>query len=221
MDTCSTEDLARACAQHSSRQRTPVCEPDPCYELFRRAFAPCPDDDAWQFILNQYWGLVSFWLGQHASEDTIQEVFLRLWKAQQGATPPFATRFPTIRAVMGYLKRCAIAVRIEAWREEERRQLLWERLRDATRLELVLAHTWPDQAHASFDCKQLILARLKDEAERVVFELTYYYDLTPAEIQAERTDLFPDVRTVHRIKENLLKRLRRDRELREWWPNDR
>lgn len=199
LDACSTKDLAQACARQASRRRVATCEPDPCYELFRRAFAPAPDDDAWQYILNQYGGLVSFWLGQYASEDAIQEVFLRLWKAQQGAPSPFATRFPTMRAVMGYLKHCAAAVRIEAWREEERRQLLWERLRDATRLELVLAHTWPDQAHASFDYKQLILARLKDEAERAVFELTYYYDLTPAEIQAERPDLFPDVRAAHRV----------------------
>jgi DNA-directed RNA polymerase specialized sigma24 family protein len=220
LDSLATKDLAMACAQRISYQRTPARAFAPCYELFRRALAPSPDNDAWQAILNQYHRLVLLWLGQYASEDTVQEVFLRFWKAQQGAMSPFASRFPNIRAVMGYLKRCAIVVRTEAWREEEGRRILWLRLCDAAQVELVLARAQPDHGHAGFHFNQLVLSRLKDDRERAVFEGTYYHDLAPREIQAERPDLFPDVRAVHRVKENLLKRLRRDQELEEYWAND-
>jgi DNA-directed RNA polymerase specialized sigma24 family protein len=222
LDSYSVEDLARACAQRSSRSRAPAARgPDPCYELFRRALAHPPDDDAWQSILVQYHRQIRFWLGQYAADDTVQEVFLRFWKAQQTTTFSFASRFPGISAVMGYLKRCALTVRFEAWQEEEQRRLLWDRLHDAALVESILEFTRPGCGHEAFDCRQLVLSRLTDEREQVVFELTYRYDLTPREIQAERPDLFPDVRTVHRAKENLLKRLKRDPELRTWWADRR
>ena len=221
LDSCSTKDLARACAQQASRRRAPAREPAPCYELFCRAFAPSPDEDAWQAILNQYRRLVSHWLGQHASEDTIQDVFLRFWKAQQDAASSFTAHFSNIGAVMGYLKRCAVTVRIEAGREAERQHRLWERLRDASLVKLVLARAQAGREHTDSDYKQLMLSRLKDEKERAVFEGTYYYSLTPREIQAMRPDLFPDAKAVSRVKENLLKRLRRDRELEEYWNSHR
>ena len=216
LDSLSTQDLARACAKQASRQQ--ASEPDPCYELFRRAFASPPDADAWQAILDQYHRLVLLWLGQYAGDDTTQEVFLRFWKTQRNAASPFTARFPNIGAVMGYLKSCAAAVRIEAWRDEDRQRRLCERLRDASSVKLILAHVQPNRRHTSLDFQEIVLSKLKDERERAVFEGTYYYDLAPRHIQAERPDLFPNVRTVYRVKDNLLRRLRRDQELREYWP---
>jgi DNA-directed RNA polymerase specialized sigma subunit len=67
------------------------------------------------------------------------------------------------------------------------------------------------------DLKAQIRSRLKDERERVVFELSYHYGLPPREIYERRPELFTDAKEVSRIKENLLKRLRRDKSLREWW----
>ena len=119
---------------------------------------------------------------------------------------------------MGYLKSCAAAVRIEAWRNESRQRMLYEKLRIASLTELILARVQPNRGHTSFDFKQLVLSRLKDESERAVFEGTYYYDLAPRDIQAERPDLFPNVRTVYRVKDRMLRRLQRDRELRDFWP---
>ena len=214
---CSVEALARACAQQASRQGTPAVEPDPCYELFRRAFDLPPDDSAWQAVLSQYHRLISYWLGQYGSEDTVQEVFVRFWKAQRAAAFSFTARFPNIGAVMGYLKRCALTVRFEAGREEERWRALQERLCDAMLVETILGHVVPDRSHEDFDYRPIVLARLADEREQAVFELAYRCDLAPREIQAERPDLFPDVRAVYRVKENLLKRLRRDPDLRQWW----
>jgi DNA-directed RNA polymerase specialized sigma24 family protein len=216
-DVYSIEDLARACAKEASRRGTPARDSSPCYELFRRAFALPPDGSALQVILDQYSRLISHWLGQHNGEDAVQEVFLRFWKAQNTADSPFVIRFPNISAVMGYLKQCALTVRLETWRKEERRRRLWHKLHDAARVKSVRERTHPDHSDAPFDYKQLVLSKLTDESERVVFELTYYYDLAPREIQAEMPDLFPDVRVIYRVKENLLKRLKRDRELYTCW----
>ncbi len=217
LDSRSTKDLARACAQQSSRPHASEREPGPCYELLRRAFAHPPDDAAWQAILNQYHKLVFHWLGPHASDDAVQEVFLRFWKAQKSASPTFITRFPNIKAVMGYLKRCAATVRIEARREEERRRKLWERLQDVTLVEQVLMRAKTNREHTDFDFKDLVQSKTQDEREHAVLELMYYHDLTSREVQAERPDLFPKVQVVYRVKENLLKRLRRDQELEQYW----
>jgi DNA-directed RNA polymerase specialized sigma24 family protein len=215
LDSYSTQDLAQACAEHASRRPAPPCAPDPCYELFRRAFALSPDQEAWRAILNQYHRLVRHWLRQYAEDDTVQEVFERFWRAQKNAEKLFVARFPNIGAVMGFIKSCAATVRIKAWREEERQRELVERLCSAPPVDLVPPRTGSLPDHTDF--KQLVLSRLKNEGERVVFELTYHYGLSPGDIQAERPHLFPDVQTVYRVKENLLKRLRRDQDLKRWW----
>lgn len=211
----SIRDLARMCMERAGHWRTLLPGTAPCYELFRRAFESAQGNEAWEAILNQYRRLVAHWLGQYASEDTIQEVFVHFWQAQKNADAAFSTRFPNIRAVMGYLKLCALSVRFDAGRAVEQQRILQEHLRNAAQLELVLMRSRPEHSDVHF--KQFVVSFLKDERERVVFELTYYYGLAPREIQAERPDLFPNTRVVHRVKENLLKRLRRSQELKDLW----
>lgn len=212
----SIDELARACAQQTSRNRTSIRKLDPCYELFRRALASPADEDAWWAIVNQYRRLVLHWLGQHASDDSCQEVFIRFWKAQQAAKPPFASRFRDTSAVMGYLKRCTVSVRVNVSREEKRWCRIREQVQDDALAELIQTCIPTTQGHADFDPKSFVRSNLKDERERVLFELMYRFGLTPREIQMERPGLFPETRTVYRVKENLLKRLRRAPELQEW-----
>lgn len=216
-DPPSIQDLTDDCARYASRRRTGPVEQDPCYELLHRACAESPDQAAWQAVIEQYWQLIMHWLGQYASEDTAQEVFFRFWKAQQNATTPFADRFPNTSSVMGFIKKSAMHIRIEIYRKEKLRQILQERLENAAQAELILIRNRSERWDADDDLKQLVLTRLKDERERVVFDATYRRGLPPREIQAEHPDLFPDTRTVHRVKENLLKRLGRDPALEAWW----
>ena len=100
----SVSDLARDCAQLTSRRKKLSCGIDPCYELFRRACALQRDEDAWQAIIVQYGRLVRHWLAQYATDDTCQEVFLRFWKRQQSAGPDFISGFPSTSAIVGFLK---------------------------------------------------------------------------------------------------------------------
>jgi DNA-directed RNA polymerase specialized sigma24 family protein len=217
LDSCSTQDLAQACAQSAGRQRASLHEPDPCYELFCRALAPLPDQGAWEAILNQYHRLVRLWLGQYAEDDTLQETFARFWRAQANTAESFTARFPNLKSVMGYLKSCALTVRFRAVRAEARRRRLLEHLQDRAQTEMASAHLdQHESAGREQEFKAQVLARLKGERERVVFESTYHYELPPREIYERHPGLFANVREVSRVKENLLKRLRRDQDLEKW-----
>jgi hypothetical protein len=210
----SISDLARDCAQQTSCRHTSPRELDPCYELFRRACALQRDEDAWQAIVVQYHRLVLHWLGQYANDDNCQDVFLRFWKGLQAAGTAFMTRFANTSAVVGFLKSCAVAVRIECWRKEKRRQDLREELCSTAQRDSACVHSHREDS--GFDFKSLVLSRIKNDRERALFELMYYYDLKTRDIRAERPDLFPDMRTVYRVKENLLRRLQRDAEFQNW-----
>jgi DNA-directed RNA polymerase specialized sigma24 family protein len=217
LDQLSTEELLQACAQQASRRGASSIKPEPCYELFRRALGEPPDQVAWQAILRQYERLVLYWLGQYGDDDTSQEVFFRFWQAQKNALTPFSCRFSSIKSVMQYLKRCAVSVRIESHRKESLREELLARLAKAELAELIVTRSLSVPWAANFDLKQKVLSRLKDEKERAVFDATYRRGLPPREIQAERPDLFSNTRSVHRVKENLLKRLGRDPTLAAEW----
>ena len=212
-------DLSRICGRHPSRAVDDVHAAGHCYELFRRAVVE-RDEAAWRTVISDYRRLVLYWLGPHADEDTLQEVFLRFWQSQRHRGTSFTTRFPNIGAVMGYLKQCAVTVRIEAERAQERERRLRERVRQAAVLETVVVIE-EDEYHRDDrpDIREAILSHVQSEEERVVFEETYRRGLTPREIQARRPDLFPTREAVYRVKENLLKRLRRDEELRKLWRN--
>jgi hypothetical protein len=108
-------------------------------------------------------------------------------------------------------------VRIEYWRKKERSQKVGERLCDITHRDLTQARSYRDDVES--DLKSLVLSKLKNDQERALFELMYCYDLKPRDVQIEMPNLFPDTRTVYRVKENLLKRLRRDMEFQKRWTN--
>ncbi|MBN1876705.1 MAG: hypothetical protein JXA33_20940 [Anaerolineae bacterium] len=211
----SLDHIVEACAHESSRVHSLEGKPSTCYELFRRACTPPFDNAAWQAVYDQYHRQVRLWLSQYASDDTVQETFLRFFQVQQNVDSPFPTRYADISAIIAYLKRCAIAVRIGTWREEDRQRVLM--LAAYTGAIAPQGDCSPETPHAVESFKVLVRTKLKDERERTVFELSYTHGLTPREIQAQHPALFPTVQDVYRARENMLKRLRRDAELREWW----
>src|SRR5262249_38953060 len=84
------------------------------------------------------------------------------------------------------------------------------------------AHEWsapdldfdPEAARALWE---IVGRQLRSEPERVLAHLTFVDGLKSAQIQACRPDLFLTVRDVYRVTKNVLDRLRRCRELREWY----
>lgn len=191
---------------------SPAGRSSACYEIFRRACTPPRDELAWQALYDQYGRLVYKWLRPYAGEDTFQETFLRFFQAHEHATQPFTARYADLGSVLAYLKRCAVATRIAAWRVENRQRVLVDQI--IVDFTLLPEDSSPAQVDMPF--RELVLSRLNDKTERLVFELTYFYNLAPREIQARFPELFPDVQTVYRIQENFLKRLRRYTDLDAW-----
>jgi DNA-directed RNA polymerase specialized sigma24 family protein len=209
-------DLARRCAQEQDRFRHgKKRDPWPCYELFRRALVQ-RDQDAWEAIYQQFELLVQGWLG-HSDDGLVNASFERLWKA---IDPTKFEQFPTLGNILAYLKRCSHSVAIEA-----RRKVSQQRAHEVTleALQRGPAAAYKDEAEAILEgirtsqVFELASKRLTGEDERHVFRASFEWGMKPGEIHARWPHRFESTRQVYRIKENILRRLRRDLDLRALW----
>jgi DNA-directed RNA polymerase specialized sigma24 family protein len=186
---------------------------DPGYELFRRALGE-RDEQAWAAVYAQYRGLVLSWVRQHPAarldgdDDYLaNRAFERLWTA---IGPERFAGFPTLPAVLRYLKLCVHSVILD-----ERRAARLERgLMVLDGLEAANAPSPHDVARDVLDQEsgRALLRAMADEAEgeaeRQVLVLSFVRDLRPREVFAVRPDLFATVGDVYRVKRNLIERLR-------------
>jgi len=171
-------------------------------------------------IYQQYEPQVTKWVLRHPSfTDTgesadyfVNLAFLRLWSAM---TPAKFAKFSDIREVMRYLQLCVHSVIIDYLRarpsraigfdEHEAQRILSEK---GIRIDVkVLNKVQQEQLW------EIIKMRLQNEKERFVFDCCYKLDMKPGEIFQQYGDQFKDVREIYRIKENILARLRRDKEI--------
>lgn len=212
----STPDLATRCADATARRD----DDGSCYELLRRALVE-RHDDAWQAVYRQYERLVRAWVVRHPgfatlsppngdAEHLANAVFARFW---QNLPPERFHEFPSVAALMAFLRRCTNSVVIEAARRAARRARREQRLERAENLasDPPAMPALSDEARAQLWA--LANAVAQDERDLVVLELSYRNDLRPAAIAARRPDLFPTVTEVYRCKRNLLDRLRRNPEV--------
>ncbi|HEX6738992.1 MAG TPA: sigma-70 family RNA polymerase sigma factor [Vicinamibacteria bacterium] len=198
------------------RRGEPSCE-ESCFEIVRRAVCE-RDQAAWDAVVAQYRGLVFAWIGQHPASSTLSEeaeywvhcVFARFWAA---LGPERFGAFPSLGAVLRYLKLCAHSVLLD----EVRR-------RAATPSEPLSSHEArleaPDGPDAAVDglagreLWQAIGVALPDETERLVAHLCLALGMRPAEVHARFPERFPTAAAVYRVKRTLLDRLRRSPEVR-------
>ncbi len=114
-DTLTIVRLSRRCKEEAccSLQRAPSLS-CVCLELFRRAVVE-REDAAWVAVYAQYAGMVRRWLALPEAEgdEGVAIVFERFWQAVDG--PKFA-RFPSLAAILQYLKVCAYTARIDRGR---------------------------------------------------------------------------------------------------------
>lgn len=220
-DTTTVVNLARQCTERQGGSACDECHECHmpyaqccCLELFRRAIVE-NDSVAWTAVYAQYGGIVRHWLGASAgtieADEDVMAVFERFWHAVDGAK--FA-RFPSLAAVLQYLKLCAHAVRMDRARSA-RTAALTRPLDDS-------AETLTDRD----DVMDIVIQRLDaagfwdvvhgvvgDERERMVLYLSFVIGLTPGEIRAHHARQFPRVADVYRLKRNMLDRLRRAPEI--------
>lgn len=214
----SVAQLAQRCAEEMARyRRREPHDPRCCYELFRRALEQ-RDEEAWTAIYDQYHRLVNHWLG-HVPGDVdalINQAFTRFWGA---LSPDRFGDFPSLETVLAYLKRCAQGVAIDARRREEQRRAretaLFPMHRVAAAGEMVLLTTQVLDEIASEQLYAYVTERLNDRQESVAFRASFEWGLRPAEIAERWADVFSCAREVSRVKERILRRLRRDEGLAE------
>ena len=216
----SIAELARRCAKAMARRpRQKDHDLSSCYELFRHALQN-RDRDAWSALYDQYHRMVRRWLGNPPGDpdDLVNEAFARFWRAIPAER---FGKFPTVPALLAYLKRCAKNLVIDEIRREERRQKVKEELRKVQELALVGIGS-----HSREPMRELVLERastdqllerirscLKGRREWLVFRYSFLLGLPPREIAKRWPDLFADAKEVSRVKERIQRRLGRDAHL--------
>lgn len=225
----SLSGIAERCARETEHffQRQ-AHDPRFCFELFRRAIAErC--QGAWEAIYAQYSPQVAGWVGRHpaypASGEEVQYFINRaLEKMWAALTPAKFPRFPDLKSLLRYLQMCVHSVVLDNIRPHERANnaIRMERQPDGAGAESLDVQSEPgdrdleEQALHREQRRTLwleISVRLRNEKERHVVYGSFVLALKPRELYVLHPDTFRDVNEVYRVKENVLARLRRDREL--------
>jgi DNA-directed RNA polymerase specialized sigma24 family protein len=189
---------------------------DAGYELFRRAIVE-RDDEAWAAIYTHYRHLLISWaryasarvpaVSQH--EDIADRALARAWSAL--SAEQFA-QFPSLAALLAYLRACVGAAAIDAARAEATRERAYQKL------ELPSAITPEDEVLGAQSCDelwQLINKLVSNEHERIILIESFVLGLPPRTILERHQDRFVDVPAIYNAKRNLLNRLERSRDLRQ------
>lgn len=192
-----------------------------CLELFRRAVAE-HDENCWQELQSVYRDQVLSWCRRSAQgpETDIEELAALTWeKFWQHFTAEKLSASNGSAAVLLYLKMCARSAAVDVGRARGSARSLDEapaEIADSGRLP---AEEYARKA-AFAQFWAMVNEVLRDQREAILVHLTYELGLKPAEIQAQRPDLFPSIKEVYQLTRNLLDRLRRNRELREWFEQE-
>lgn len=225
------EQLAEACRRETERfLRNAGFDDAFCFELFRRAVVE-RGEHAWEKIVAQYRRMVLTWVKRHpdlpalgGDEDGdhwVDAVFVRFWSAVK---PERFGQFENTRRILAYLKMCANSV-IQDELRQRAQQLSTVSLDPMAGLDENSAAPAPpasavearsDGGLLAQELLAIIQSALHDDREWEVFRLTVVLGYTPREISRRHPDRFPTADTVYQIKRNLLDRLRRNPEIRDY-----
>jgi DNA-directed RNA polymerase specialized sigma24 family protein len=215
--TMPVDEVCRRCVEETARYRRRESHDDRfCFHLFRRAIT-AGDDVCWQALTEVYRDLVAAWCRRAgANEPDLDELITLAWeKFWQHYTAEKLAGASGTAGVLRYLQLCAQSVVLDSARARPR-ELLSEdaayRVPDTAPLP---AETLADAAGRA-DFWNLVQEHLRDDRERTLLYLMYELGLRSAEIQAERPDLFPDVKMVYSTTRNVHDRLGRSPRLRQW-----
>jgi DNA-directed RNA polymerase specialized sigma24 family protein len=186
------------------------------YELFRRAIVE-RDDEAWAAIHRHFRPLLVAWARQANSrapaanqhEDIADRALARAWSA---LGPEQFAQFPSLAALLAYLRTCVGAAAIDEARAEATRERAYQKLNApvvATPEEVVLG------ALSRRELWLLINKLVSSEQERIIMVESFVLGLPPRTILERHQDRFTDVPAIYGAKRNLLNRLERCRDLRQ------
>jgi hypothetical protein len=191
-----------------------------CLELFRRATQK-GDELAWEALIRQYNDLVISWVLRHpyfprADEEPeyfANRTFGKFWYAFN-RDPDKLQKFVNVKTLLQYLKLCANSAVKEY---VERKMSPQDQIQSGQPVESIPNAVDPigriEENITALRVWQYILSAVKNEQERIVAEDYLIYDLKPREIFARHREAFDSISQVSRVKENLMARLRRDKQL--------
>ncbi len=216
--------ISHRCAQESDRFfNRQAYNPRFCYELFRRAIL-ARNEEAWARIYAQYERLVSHWVERNAAfassgEDVVYFVNRAFEKMWLGITPEKFEMFPNLKSILRYLQMCVHSVLVDFVRQKEYRLVL-ESVEDVGYQVDTGETAVEDQVATHLDRVELwawLKQQLNHEKEYCVVYGMFILALKPREMLAQYPTVFEDVKDVYRVKENLVVRLRRSDEFRQFW----
>lgn len=220
----SNADLAGLCARETQRYfRHLEYDPSFCLELFRRAFKE-RSQDAWESLCAQYQSLVLGWVKGHAgfaatNEDPEYFVNGAFGKISISITPERFDGFPSLAAVLNYLRLCTGTIiidynrmtsrlELEDLEKAERQQYSAPPVEKLVQEEIVNRQLW-----------EQVYRGLSDK-EKLVIEGLFVLGLKPRELYERHRDIFADVAEIYRIKQNVLARLSRDEDFKNLFGDD-
>jgi len=219
----SVSDLAQKCAQETDLYFTHHdYDSSYCFELFRRAIGS-KDQRALEVVILQYQPLVARWVGRwmtkhpdfalanEEEQDFIAQAFERFWIS---FTPVKFEKSQSLAAVLRYLQMCVNGAITDTWRKLHRLHLEQEP-RDEEQ-EYSEPGSTPEDLFQIDEFWQLIKKKSKDPKEYTVVYASFSLALSPREILMEYPGLFSDIKEIYQHKANLLNRLERDDEIKDF-----
>ncbi len=220
-------ELALECANQETQYKKlgeRASDPRFCYELFRRAVVH-KDQAAWSLVYQQYEPQVVRWIRQNpAFRSTWQtpdyfanEVFAKFWRAV--SPQKFTQKLKTLGAVLLYLKKC-VASTLYSYLRVLKRESMCSDLEKVKADISNPAAKRPVEHHLlqTLDAEQfwgLIGSLLKNEREKAAME-NFTLEKKARQIRVDYAHLFADIKSIYRTKENLMKRFRRNPNLKAW-----
>ena len=187
------------------------------YRLFHQAIVD-RDAEAWATICTRYRPLLIHWANQscasmaidESSIDLADQAFARAWAA---LTPECFGKFASLAALLAYLRTCVASVAIDCTRAQTARSRMREKLDEqpvATPEQIVL-----HEAECS-ELWHLVSQVVATAQERTILDECFVLDLPPRLILTRHPNRFATIDSIYVAKRNLLNRLRRSPELRQF-----
>jgi DNA-directed RNA polymerase specialized sigma24 family protein len=179
------------------------------YHLFRQAIV-AGDADAWAMIADRYRRQMVGWANHCCARlpiyepptDIADQALARAWAALSAARFEL---FPSLAALLAYLRTCVIATAIDCVREQS------ARMRHEQFARIAAVAIAPEQAVLEqlqqAELWQLIVSATKNAQELLLARASLIDALPPRAIYALHPDLFANVAAVYQMKRNLFKRL--------------
>jgi hypothetical protein len=211
LEALSIEIIGSQCSQESLLFHSePKREQPHCIELFRRAIV-LRDEKAWSLVLAIYQRQIERWVRRHPSfpncaeevQYFVNRALERFWRALK---PQKFSDFKELSMLLEYLKLCVNGAILDHIRMLERKKVV-----ESDNIELIADTSKPfGENIETEETWESFINSLEDEREKIVLEFAYVFDMSAKEILAQNPQYFSEVREIYRIKENILRRLRRN-----------